>query len=245
MNSEILRAVFLSNNFRGFSFNAVTLNDKSFLEINPQNTVVLRNAPEVNFNSVEQAPLKNLPVYLSFTSFAGAVYRDDEFISTPGFVPRVEFAPKVTIPIHFGDWLGLTGSATFRTTYYGDSLNSAGDVSGQSITRNTGEFAVEFRPPTLERYFDRPGTRHRYKHTIEPVLTYRYVTGVNNFAEFIRFDSNATLTNTTELQYGINQHLYVKSGDDQPVDFLSWQLVQKQHLYAQSGGCLVTHQTHR
>ena len=242
INSEIRSAVFLTDNFHGFSFNAVSLNDKSFLEINPENTVVLRNAPEVNFNSVEQAPLKQLPVYLSFTSFVGAVYRDDEFISTPGFVPRMEFAPKVTIPIHFGNWLGITSSATFRTTYYGDSLDSSGNVSGQSVTRNTGEFAIEFRPPTLERYFDRPGTRHRYKHTIEPVLTYRYVTGVNNFADFIRFDSNATLTNTSELQYGINQHLYVKSGDDQPVDFLSWQLVQKHYFDPTFGGALVTGQ---
>jgi len=70
INSEIRSAVFLSNNFHGFSFNAVSLNDKSFLEINPANSVVLRNAPEVDFHSVEQAPLKQLPVYLSFTSFA-------------------------------------------------------------------------------------------------------------------------------------------------------------------------------
>lgn len=239
INSEIRSAVFLSNNFHGFSFNAVSLNDKSFLEINPANTVVLRDAPEVSFDSAEQAPLKQLPVYFSFTSFAGAVYRDDEFISTPGFVPRLEFAPKITLPIHFGNWLGITSSATFRTTYYGDSLDSNGNVSGQSITRNTGEFAVELRPPTLERYFDRPGTRHRYKHTIEPVFTYRYVTGVHNFADFIRFDSNATLTDTNEIQYGINQHLYIKSGDDQPVDFLSWQLFQKHYFDPTFGGAIV------
>ena len=242
INSDIRSSVFLTNNFRGFSLNAVSLNDKSFLELSPPNSVVLRNAPEVSLSSVEQAPFKRLPVYFSFSSFAGAVYRDDEFISTPGFVPRMEFAPKVTIPIHFANWLGITSSATFRTTYYGDSFDTSGNVSGQSITRNSGEFAVELRPPTLERYFDRPLTRHRYKHTIEPVLTYRYVTGVNNFADFIRFDSNATITDTNELEYGINQHLYVKSGDDQPVDFLSWQLVQKHYFDSTFGGAIVTGQ---
>ena len=242
VNSEIRSAAFLTNNFRGFSFNAVSLNDKSFLEISPQTSVVLRDAPEIRFSSVEQAPWKNLPIYLSFISFAGAVYRDDSFISTSDFVPRAEFAPRVTIPFHFGNWLGVTTTATFRTTYYGDSFNSAGDVSGQSITRNTGEFLVEFRPPTLERFFDRPGSRHRYKHTIEPVVSYFYVTGVNNFADFIRFDSNAILTDTNEIQYGINQHLYVKHGDDQPVDFLSWTLVQKHYFDSTFGGALVTGQ---
>jgi LPS-assembly protein len=239
INSEIRSSVFLTNNFRGFSFNAAGLNDRSFLELSPPNSVLLRNLPEASLLSVEQAPWHSLPVYFSFSSFAGTVHRDDEFITTPSFVTRTEFAPKVTIPFHFGNWLGLTTSATFRTTFYNDSFDASGNVSGQSITRNTGEVAVEFRPPTLERFFDRPGTRHRYKHTIEPYLTYRYVTGVDNFADFIRFDSNATLTNTDEIEYGITQHLYVKHGDEQPVDFLTWQLVQKHYFDSTFGGALV------
>lgn len=242
VSSEILSSAFLTNNFHGFSFNVDSLNDRSFLELVPENSVVLRSAPEVSFSSVEQAPWRNLPVYFSFSTFAGAVHRDDEFISTPSFVARTEFAPKVTIPLHFGDWLGVTTSATFRTTYYGDSFDSSGNLSGQGISRNTGEFEIDLRPPTLERYFERPGTRHRYKHTIEPVVTYRYVTGVNDFAQFIRFDSNATLTDTSELEYGITQHLFVKQGGDQPVDFLSWRLVQKHYFDPTFGGALVTGQ---
>ncbi len=70
-------------------------------------------------------------------------------------------------------------------------------------------------------------------------MTYRYVTGVNNFSDFIRFDSNATLTDTNEVEYGINQHLYLKEGDDQPVDFLSWKLVQKHYFDSTFGGALV------
>ena len=242
INSEIRSSVFLTNNFGPYSFNVATLNNRGFLELSPPNSVLLRNSPEASFGSVEQAPWHSLPVYVSFSAFAGAVHRDDAFIDTAAFVPRAEFAPKVTIPVHFGNWLGLTASATFRTTYYGDSFDAAGNISGQSISRNTGEFAVELRPPTLERFFDRPLTRHRYKHTVEPVATYRYVTGVNNFADFIRFDSNATLTNTNEIEYGFNQHLYIKSGDNQPVDFLSWRLVQKHYFDSSFGGALVTGQ---
>jgi len=242
INSEIRSSVFLSNNFRGFSFNVASLDDRSFLQLTPPQSVFLRSAPEVYFSSVEQAPWQNLPIYFSFDSFAGAVHREDEFLVTPNFVARTEFAPKVTLPLHFGDWLGVTTSATFRTSFYGDSLSSVTTLSGESITRNTGEFAVELRPPTLERFFDRPRTRHRYKHTIAPFVTYRYVTGVNNFADFIRFDSNSTLTDTNELEYGFTQHLYVKNGDDQPVDFLSWNVVQKHYFDPTFGGALVTGQ---
>ncbi len=239
INSEIRSSVFLTNNFRGFSFNVDSLNDRGFLELVPANSVVLRSAPEASFSSVEQAPWQNLPVYFSFSTFAGTVHRDDEFINTPNFVGRTEFAPKVTMPFHFGDWLGVTTSATFRSTYYGNSFNAAGEVSGTSIIRNTGEFEVDFRPPTLERFFERPRTRRRYKHTIEPVVTYSYVTGVNDFAQFIRFDSNATITDTNQIEYGITQHLYVKHGDGQPVDFLSWRLVQDHYFDPTFGGALV------
>jgi LPS-assembly protein len=242
INSDIRSSVFLTNNFRGFNFDVASLSDRSFLELSPPQSVFLRSAPEARFGSVEQAPWQQLPIYFSFDSFAGAVHRDDEFLITPNFVARTEFAPKVTVPFHFGDWLGVTTSATFRTTYYGNSLSSVTTLSGESITRNTGELSVELRPPTLERFFDRPRTHHRYKHTIEPFLTYNYVTGVNNFARFIRFDSDATLTDTSEIQYGLTEHLYIKNGDDQPVDFLSWNLVQKHYFDPTFGGALVTGQ---
>jgi LPS-assembly protein len=239
INSEIRSAIFLTNNFHGFSFNVASISDRSYLELTPPYNVYLRSEPEARFGSVEQAPWQKLPVYFSFDSFAGAVHRQDQFLDTPNFVARTEFAPKVTIPFHFRDLFGITATAAFRTTYYGDSLNANSVLTGESITRNTGEFALELRPATLERFFDRPRTHRRYKHTIEPEATYRYVTGVHNFADFVRFDSDATLTDTSEIEYGVVQHLYVKSGDGQPVDFLSWRLVQKHYFDPTFGGALI------
>ena len=255
ITSEVRSATFLTNNFRGFSLNFAALSDKTFLSIpitsptsgltTPAVSVALRDAPEADFRSVEQSHWRNLPFYFSFDAFAGALHRqDDTPLNTPAFVSRTEFAPKVTIPLHFGAWFGVTTSAAFRTTYYGDSYNAAGQLSGQSITRNTGEFAVELRPPTLERFFDRSPLdknkpHKRYKHTIEPAITYRYVTGVNNFADFIRFDSNATLTDTNEVEYGISQRLFTKTGDDQPQELLSWSIFQKHYFDPTFGGAIV------
>ena len=257
VNSEVRSAIFLTNNFRGFSFNFAALNDKSFLTLPiaatsttpaiPATSVALRNAPEARFGSVEQAPWRKLPIYLGFDSFAGAVSRSDEVIEAPDFVARYEFAPRITIPVHFGSWLGVTTSAAYRATFYGDSLNSAGLVSGSSITRQTGEFTVDFRPPVLERFFDRDSlkkdkTHRRYKHTIEPAVAYHYVTGVNNFADFIRFDSNATITDTNEIQYGFTQRLFLKEGDNQPLELLSWSIFQKHYFDPTFGGAIVNGQ---
>src|SRR5437763_8218917 len=249
-NSEVRSAAFLTNNFRGFSLNFAGLSDKSFLTLpvaataTPATSVPLRNLPQARFGSLEQAPLRSLPVYFGFDGFAGVVFRSDEDIRTSNFVDRYELAPRVTVPLHFGRWLGVTTSAVFRTTRYGDSFDSAGQVSRAAISRNTGEFTLEFRPPTLERFFDRAPlkkgkTRRRYKHTIEPTLAYRYVTGVNRFAQFVRFDSDTTLTNTSEVEYGFTQRLFRKDGDGQPQELISWRIVQKHYFDPTFGGAIV------
>jgi LPS-assembly protein len=257
ISSDIRSAIFFTNNYRGFSFNFAGLNDKSFLTLPttttsstgvvttvPATTVTLRNLPQARIGSVEQAPWRNVPVYFSFDAFTGAVSRRDEDIQTPGFVYRYEIAPTVTVPLHVGPWLGLTASATFRSTYYADSLNSAGQVSGQSISRNTGEFTVDIRPPSFERFFDRTSlkkdkTRRRYKHIIEPAFSYHYVTGVDNFADFIRFDADATLTNTNEIEYGVTQRLFLKDGDNQPQELISWSIYQKHYFNPTFSGAIV------
>ncbi len=257
INSEVRTAIFLTNNFRGFSLNFAGLDDKSFLTLPttttsstgvvtpvPGTSVTLRNLPEARFGSVEQSPWRNVPIYFGFDGFAGVVFRSDQTIQTSNFVDRYELAPRVTVPLHFGSWLGVTTSAAFRTTRYGDSYNSAGLLNATAISRNTGEFTVELRPPTFQRFFDRTSlkkdkARRRYKHTIEPALTYRYVTGVNRFAEFVHFDSDATLTNTSEVEYGITQRLFRKDGDGQPEELLTWRIVQKHYFDPTFGGAIV------
>jgi LPS-assembly protein len=244
INSEVRSSEFLTNNFKGFSLNFASLNDKSFLTITPETSVSLRSVPEAHFSSVDQAPWRRLPIYFSFDSFVGAVHRQDQYLNTPAAVQRNEFAPEVTVPLHLGPWLGVTTSAKFRTTRYGDSLNAAGALSNQAILRNTGEFTIDLRPPSLERYFGRPPSAknkrsRRFKHTIEPDITYRYVTGVNDFQRFIRFDSDATLTDTSELEYGFTQRLYMKTGNDQPVELFDWSIVQKHYFDPTFGGAIV------
>jgi len=239
INSEVNSAVFLSNNFRGFSLNFAGVNDKSFLTISPETSVSLRNVPEARFGSLEQAPWRSLPIYFSFDSSIGALHRRDDNLATPAAVQRSEIAPKVTVPLHFGPWLDVTATAAVRTTRYGASLDAAGNLNTQPLTRNDGEFSLELRPPILEKYFDRPKSKRKYKHTIEPEVTYRYVTGINDFERFIRFDSDATLSNTNEVEYGFTQRLYVKNGDDQPLEFLTWSVVQKHYFDPAFGGAIV------
>ena len=112
-------------------------------------------------------------------------------------------------------------------------------LSGRSIVRNDGEFTLDFRLPTFERIFHRTNSQRKFKHTIEPEATYRVVTGINNFQRLIRFDADSTLTNTNEISYGITQRLWIKEGEDQPQELISWKLSQKHFFDPTFGGALV------
>jgi len=72
--------------------------------------------------SVEQAPGTGYP-FISVSTVLPVSSPQRSNIQTPNFVDRYEFAPRVTVPLHLGSWLGVTTSAAFRTTSYGDSLD--------------------------------------------------------------------------------------------------------------------------
>jgi LPS-assembly protein len=238
-SAEANSSLFLSNNFHGFSLNFQVLDNKDFLNATPQTAVTIRNTPGVDFGSVEQAPWKNLPIYFGFDASAGGMFRSDPIITTPTIVERTEFAPRVTVPLHWGRWLGLTGSYTFRATRYGAQLFN-GAVVDNSILRNTGELTLDLRLPSLERVYQFRGTK--WKHSIEPDVVYRNVNGVNNFSRIIRFDDDDTLTNTNEIEYGLVNRLFRRNAEGNAEEFITWRVVQKYFFDPTFGGAVLSGQ---
>lgn len=237
VNSEVHNTAFLTDNFEGFSLNVAAVSYKNYLSATPQTSITLRTAPEARFSSVDQAFFRSLPLYFSFSAFTGAVERDDGVtpFHTPHFVPRSEWAPSVTLPLHLGEWLDAIPSFTFRSTYYGGQLQN-GSYLASVLFRNTEEFSLDMRFPTIERVW---GGDTKWKHTIEPDAVYTYVNGVNQFGRFIRFDEDETLTDTNELEYGITQRLYRRNGSGAAEEFITWRVAQKYFFDPTFGGALV------
>lgn len=236
VNSEVRSDAFLTNHFRGFTVDFAAGNYKDFLTAQPETSVVLRHAPQARFGSVDQAPWKRWPVYFGLDAFAGAVHRSDPNLTTPELVQRAELAPRVTLPLRWGPWLGVTPSFTLRTTRYGSQM-LAGTVVGDSVRRTTGELTVDVRPPAFERVWGRPDSK--WKHTIEPQAVYRYVNGVNQFGRFLRVDEDDTLTDTNEFEYSMTQRLFRRVGEGQAKELVSWRVAQKYYFDPTFGGALV------
>ena len=254
VNSEVPTSIFATNNFNGFSLNFAVNDYKDFLSVptstEPQSSVDLRSAPEARFSSVDRAPWKNLPIYLGFDAFGGAASRSQSCtpspettncagftnFATPAMVQRDMIDPRVTVPLHWGPWFGLTSSYAVRVMRYG-SQDAEDVLVGRSLVETTGEATIDLRPPTFERVWSAGNTK--WKHTIEPDITYRYVNGVDDFQNIIRFDENDTITDTNEVDYSLTQRLFRRVGDGQADDFITWRIEEKYYFDPTFGGALV------
>lgn len=239
VNSEVKTTTFLTKNTDGLTVSLAALSYKNFLSASPDTAIDIRTAPEIRASSVDRAPWRNLPIYFSFDAFADAVHRETNVppqFSTPSFVSRMEFAPSVTAAFHWGPWLSLTPTFTERSTRYGGQLET-GEFVSEPFVRNTAEFSMDLTPPSLERTWKDGNTK--WGHTIEPDIEYHYVTGVNDYARYLLFDEDDTLTDTNDVQYGITQRLFRRTGDGDSEELISWDLQQKYYFDPTFGGALV------
>ncbi len=95
--------------------------------------------------------------------------------------------------------------------------------------------------PSLERIYNKPTSffGQRFKHVIEPRATFRYVTGVNNFNDVIRFDEVDLWSNTNELELSLANRFYGKAKNGEVKEVLSWEVRQKRFFDPTFGGAVV------
>jgi LPS-assembly protein len=222
---QIISPIEVSQVYLNKSWSSYTLNllARSQVISIPNVRIKTRNLPSINFDKrPSEIPfLKN--VYFSFkTSFEGvsrreevenvALYREiagNNPVNTSKNSQRIDIHPQITVPLNF-KYFTLTATGGTRFTYYSDSFNDMRQVVGQAVTRKYGEFELDFRPVALAKNFYRGDGMFRFRHTIEPYLTYRLIRGVNNFNKIIRFDYEDTQTDTNEIEYGITNRIFTR-----------------------------------
>ena len=79
---------------------------------------------------------------------------------------------------------------------------------------------------------------------VEPRATYRYVTGIEDFNQVIRFDDTDILSNTHEVEFSLTNRLLAKDTAENVSEVLSWQLWYKRYLDPTFGGAVVPGQRH-
>jgi len=224
IDSEVRSQIFLSNTTNGFHFNALAERYQNFEVCNPGTETICTSLTQTElvrilhtpsfFISGEERQLGNTPLYWSFESAAEGLQRREIGFRTGLLVGRFDLAPTLSMPWQWQGW-SFRPALTLRDTFYTEqgNLAASGAASDDVLNRKSLEASVELRPPALARVFERPWLGRKWKHVIEPRMRYDYVTGINNFADILRFDATDTLTNTNEVEYSLVNRLYARHLD--------------------------------
>ncbi len=233
--SEVKSQAFLSKSTDGYSINGFAERYQNFLSTTPGQVITILHTPSADFSGVDHQ-IWRMPLYWSFDasgtglsrsepaecSTIGSVQSCTPAFRTANLLGRFDLNPEISLPLLFRGW-SLRPELTLHETYYtqrlvGESGTNPGQAVSDPIDRHAIETTVELRPPALERVFDKEFLGRKWKHVIEPRAVYRFVTGVNNFGNVVKFDERDILTDTHEVEYGFVTRLYAKRTSNQPED---------------------------
>ena len=217
VNSEVKSQVFISKAVNGFSVSGMVERYQNFFQtINPDGSltnpptfdaVQILHTPSVDVSGVDRA-LGRSPFLWSFDASLSGLSRSEPGFHTSDLLGRFDFNPEVSVPLQFHGWSVRPG-LMLHETYYTERVAN-GQAIKDATNRRALEATVEVRAPVLEKIFERQFLGRKWKHVIEPHATYRLVTGVNDFANVLRFDERDILSNTHEVEYGFVTRLYGK-----------------------------------
>ncbi len=248
ISSETHSIGFLTKHWKDYAFNFVAQRNVNYQDLTPGNDVVIRKLPEAQFITREHQ-WKDLPIWVSMDSSYGLDRRTQPQFQTRQFVQRADIAPRITSAVH---WFGLDLSPTFtlRDTAYDSRLlfnpqTQSGQVIGQNLNRLAKDVQFDLGLPRLSRVFNAPKwlrSGDKVKHVIEARVRYRYVTGINNFQQTLRFDDLDVMSNTNEVEFNLSNRLLKKNSSGGVDDVISWQLFYKRYLDPTFGGAVVAGQ---
>jgi LPS-assembly protein len=266
INSEVKSQAFLSHAHNGLaegvSFNRYESFESSAGSSTGEEEIKIFHTPTFQFDGIDQY-LEGTPLMWGVNATASGLSRSEPGFQTSKIIPRLDVYPHLALPVHFDGWT-LRPVVGVRDTFYSKSQNPGplGEVPTErdaTLNRKDFEASMDFRPPALERDFSAPWLEHllggEIRHTLEPDVQYKYVTGIENFDSVLRFDTVDLASNTNELDYGLTQRLFLRhlsphpcTGDEalgpdamcggETVNWLSWQVEQKYFFDDHFGGAI-------
>jgi LPS-assembly protein len=242
INSEVHSTAFLTKPWGSYTLDFAFQRLQDFQSLTPGDAIVISQLPDVELNSREHLLWGSIPLYISWDASTGMLSRSQLDYRTSNFVNRTDVYPRLSTMLQ---WHGfsLVPSIAARETFWAESETqtpTAVQIVSKDLNRTAGEVDAEFRLPSFARVFNKPPKwmGDKLKHVIEAGATYKYVTGVNDFNNAIRFDATEVFSNTNQVEMWITNHLYAKRGDDVQ-EILYWDVRQDRYFDPTFGGVVV------
>ena len=169
-----------------------------------RNAVLIHKLPEAEFSARDHRIWNHVPLWISFYSAGGLLYRSEPLydpnnsnlianFETRQFTQRATFAPHITGAFHL--WhIDFAPSFGIEETYYGESQMRAPAAASQqlgytayqvattNLLRSTRDFSLDVVLPSLARVYNKKTIfGDKLKHVIEPRVSYHYVGGMDAY----------------------------------------------------------------
>lgn len=126
---------------------------------------------------------------------------------------RMDVNPTVRLPFTRWPFLTVNSTASWRATYWTESLDPKGVQVPEGIGRRLFDFQTRVTGPVLNRIWNTPenGYAQKWKHVVEPTFAIQRVTAVDNFNRIVQLEGpDYIVGGTTRLNYGLSNRLYAK-----------------------------------
>ncbi len=179
--------------------------------------------------SLRPTPFFGQAVFVE-ASAQGGVLKTDRGEGLPsGTYDRFDLFPKVNVPLSLFPWLSFETTAGVRLTTYGKSLSPYGtSLEDLRYNREALSTTVSLTGPAFSRLFEgKLGPFTKFKHVIEPRVTWDTLTGRDDFSSTPLFDEIDSLVPTNVIRYSILQHLLAKGNEGGSREIASFEVARR------------------
>jgi LPS-assembly protein len=170
--------------------------------------------PRVSFSRGERK-IAGAPLYFGVSSEYVTLVRSsttNDVKTQDQGLTRLDVNPTVRIPFTRWPFLTLNSSVSWRATYWTESLDENRLQVPEAIGRRFFDFQTRITGPVFNRIWNTPGNGYaqKFKHVVEPTLSIRRTTAIDNFDRIVQLDGADFTIGTTRFDYGLSNRLYAK-----------------------------------
>jgi LPS-assembly protein len=179
-------------------------------------SLVQQTLPEIEWRGRSRR-LGRSPLYFTYQASIANVQQRSTRIEAD--YQRGDLFPTISAPFSPFPWLDVNPSLNVRMTHWTQSqlpqVDSTApiEVLDDGLSRFVGGGGIEIVGPKFFRILERPGGRFskRYKHTIEPRLTYGYQQTFERSGEIIVYDEvDQSIGAVNQIGYGLRTRLFAQ-----------------------------------
>ena len=197
----------------------IQLNDQQILFNNGTDFVSdvdQKKLPEIEYQ-LRSTKIGPTPFYLEMDNIVDYldIQRPGSYSGSYG---RLDLFPQVTLPVNSFPWLNLSVTGGERLSWWGRSLDSTGTVfQGGAIDRILPYGSAEIVGPSFSKIIEHEiGDYAKFKHVIEPRITYTYYGPFNptRALEVPQFDQIDGPLSTNNVLIALDNRLLAKTDEE-------------------------------